>query len=132
MATPSSPTVSDRESPTPNHQPTATMGGASSRPTPANNAGGGSGMGDKGFMKGNRGGHVSAQTPQQTIYSFLSLKSQKGEGERYLDRRYRETNGGTTMGPPTCETEDHSFMEHTPGCPSTLPGWGKLKHAGEM
>lgn len=75
---------------------------------------------------------MKARTPEQTIYSFLSLKSQKGEGEKYLQQRFGEANGGPTMGPSTCETEDHSFMEHTPGCPSTLPGWGKLKHAGEM
>jgi hypothetical protein len=35
-----------------NHPTTATSGGASAKPTPANNAGGGSGWGDPGFVKG--------------------------------------------------------------------------------
>lgn len=35
-----------------NHPTTATSGGASAKPTPANNAGGGSGWGDPGFSKG--------------------------------------------------------------------------------
>lgn len=38
-----------------NHERTSTQGGASSKPTPANNAGGGKGWGDKGFFKGGTG-----------------------------------------------------------------------------
>lgn len=38
--------------PTGNQPTTSTRGGASAFPTPANNAGGGSGWGDSGFIKG--------------------------------------------------------------------------------
>lgn len=39
-----------------NHPRTSTHGGASAFPTPANNAGGGRGWGDKGFWKGGTDG----------------------------------------------------------------------------
>ena len=61
MATPSSPTVSGKEDEMPNHQTSAVETGTNTIPTPANNVGGGSGLGDKGFLKGNDGGHVSVR-----------------------------------------------------------------------
>lgn len=44
-----------------NHSRTSTLGGASAVPTPANNSGGGSGWGDRGFFKGGMhgSGHVA-------------------------------------------------------------------------
>ncbi|KAL4781075.1 hypothetical protein BJX76DRAFT_336184 [Aspergillus varians] len=41
-----------------NQPTTATRGGASAYPTPANNTGGGSGWGDSGFLKGGTEGAV--------------------------------------------------------------------------
>ena len=32
---------------------------------------------------------------------------------------------------PSCETEDHSFMGHRPGCSQTLPGWSTAKEMVE-
>lgn len=42
----------DGQSSSLNHPTTATTGGASGKPSPANNVGGGTGWGDKGFTKG--------------------------------------------------------------------------------
>ncbi|KAJ5982052.1 hypothetical protein N7451_012152 [Penicillium sp. IBT 35674x] len=93
-----------------NHPTAATSGGASAKPTPANNAGGRSGWGDPGFIKGGTTdrtdtglGHVAARNP---------------------DINPMTTGGGE----PTCATEDHSFMERKPGGSSTLPGWDMAKH----
>lgn len=46
-----------------NHPRTSTLGGASAVPTPANNTGGGTGWGDKGFFKGGSQGtgHVAVR-----------------------------------------------------------------------
>ncbi len=44
--------------PSGNQPTTTTRGGASAQPTPANNAGGGSGWGDSGFIKGGMSGSV--------------------------------------------------------------------------
>lgn len=54
MADPSKPTEWTES--TGNHPRSSTVGGASAFPTPANNAGGGSGWGDKGFFKGGTDG----------------------------------------------------------------------------
>lgn len=43
------------QSPGGNHPRTSSMGGSGSVPTPANNVGGGTGWGDKGFFKGGSG-----------------------------------------------------------------------------
>lgn len=48
------------QSPGGNHPRTSTLGGASAVPTAANNSGGGTGWGDKGFFKG--GSHESGHT----------------------------------------------------------------------
>lgn len=42
-----------------NHPTSALSGGTSAKPTPANNVGGGSGLGDKGFSKGGSDGGPS-------------------------------------------------------------------------
>lgn len=54
MATPSASSTNTGET-RPNHNTMATEGGASSVPTAANNTGGGTGWGDKGFFKGGGG-----------------------------------------------------------------------------
>ncbi|OKL59718.1 hypothetical protein UA08_05167 [Talaromyces atroroseus] len=54
MATPSSSSTNKGET-RPNHNTMSTQGGASAVPTAANNAGGGSGWGDKSFTKGGGG-----------------------------------------------------------------------------
>ncbi|KAJ5264656.1 hypothetical protein N7534_007967 [Penicillium rubens] len=122
-----------------NHPTTATSGGASAKPTPANNAGGGSGWGDQGFIKGgttdtkNAGlGHEAARKSASTIGNFLGLKEQKGRAEnKYLQGVDLAANGidttTTSGGEPTCASEDHSFMERKPGGSDTLPGWKMAK-----
>ncbi|OJJ30308.1 hypothetical protein ASPWEDRAFT_176973 [Aspergillus wentii DTO 134E9] len=133
MATPSSPTTGE----SPNHQPSATMGGASAFPTPANNVGGGKGWGDKGFRKGGMDGpgHVHSQSALDFCGNFLGLEQQKSFGESNHSKRAESAGYGTQKtksGYPTCENEDHSFMNHRPGCPGTLPGWSKTKNFLEM
>ncbi|RHZ54372.1 uncharacterized protein CDV56_105005 [Aspergillus thermomutatus] len=115
-----------------NHERSSTQGGASAKPTPANNAGGGSGWGDKGFFKGGSEGpgHMAAETPNSSMGEFLGLKSQKGAASANFDSRARGTSGMANT--TSCENEDHSFMEHTPGCPQTLPGWSKTKGVYDM
>ncbi|KAJ5253192.1 hypothetical protein N7489_003602 [Penicillium chrysogenum] len=105
----------------------------------ANNAGGGSGWGDQGFIKGgttdnkNAGfGHEAARKPASTIGNFLGLKEQKGRAEnKYLQGVDLAANGidttTTSGGEPTCASEDHSFMERKPGGSDTLPGWKMAK-----
>ncbi|KAJ5982768.1 hypothetical protein N7451_012868 [Penicillium sp. IBT 35674x] len=92
------------------HPTAATFGGASAKPTPANNAGGGSGWGDPGFLKGGTThrtdtglGHVEARNPDIDLMT-------------------------TSGGEPTCAVEDHSFMERKPGDSGALPGWNIAKH----
>ncbi|KGO69304.1 hypothetical protein PITC_095030 [Penicillium italicum] len=122
-----------------NHPTAATSGGASAKPTPANNTGGGSGWGDPGFVKGGTTetadtglGHVTPENPASTTGNFLGLEDQKGHGEhKYLERvnlAANDTQSPTTSGEElTCATEDHSFMERKPGGPDTLPGWKAAK-----
>lgn len=59
-----------------NHPRTSTIGGASAFPTPANNAGGGAGWGDKGFFKGGSDGqgpgHANVLSLVKPPYSTLS------------------------------------------------------------
>ncbi|KZN87851.1 hypothetical protein EN45_064120 [Penicillium chrysogenum] len=71
-----------------NHPATATSGGTRAKPTPANNAGGGSGWGYPGFAKGGTTetadtglGHVAPHNPASTTGSFLGLEDQKGRAE---------------------------------------------------
>ncbi|KAJ5283492.1 FAD dependent oxidoreductase [Penicillium chrysogenum] len=123
-----------------NHPTTAISGGASAKPTPANNAGGGSGWGDPGFVKGGTTkasdtglGHVAAHNPASTTGKFLGLEDQTGRAERkYLEHVDLAANDAeptaTSGGEPTCATEDHSFMERKPGGPDTLPGWKAAKN----
>ncbi|KAJ5244948.1 FAD dependent oxidoreductase [Penicillium chrysogenum] len=123
-----------------NHPTTATSGGASAKPTPANNAGGGSGWGDPGFVKGGTTktadtglGHVAARNPASTTGKFLGLEDQTGRAERkdleHVDLAANDVEPTTTSGgQPTCATEDHSFMERKPGGPDTLPGWKAAKN----
>lgn len=77
MATPTSPTVSSKSDAqaTPNHQTSAVITGAGTTPTPANNVGGGSGVGDEPFLKGNLG-HVSvcSLSALRTIYHQIKMK----------------------------------------------------------
>ncbi|RJE19811.1 hypothetical protein PHISCL_07863 [Aspergillus sclerotialis] len=124
-----------------NHPRTSTEGGASAYPTPANNVGGGSGWGDKGFFKGGSDGqgpgHENAPNPRATIGQYLGLTSQKAAAgsknqERFDEAAASSMDRNSERGEPTCESEDHSFMQHRPGCPGTLPGWGKTKNAIEM
>ncbi|OJJ45311.1 hypothetical protein ASPZODRAFT_17528 [Penicilliopsis zonata CBS 506.65] len=130
MATPSTP--SHRAD---SRQPSSTQGGASSQPTPANNSGGGSGWGDPGFFKGGSNGHegaghAPALNARSTIGGFLGLTDQKTEAEKHYQGRFDQATGvreKTKSGAPTCESEDHSFMEHRPGCSATLPGWDAAK-----
>ncbi|EAW06643.1 uncharacterized protein ACLA_083380 [Aspergillus clavatus NRRL 1] len=125
MATPSS--AGDNP---PNHRTSSTSGGASAVPTPANNSGGGRGWGDKGFFKGGSEGpgHVAVSDmdkPKSTMGDFLGLSSQKGAASDHFHTR---VEGASEMGDRgSCQTEDHSFMEHRPACPKTLPGWSKTK-----
>ncbi|KAJ5979415.1 FAD dependent oxidoreductase [Penicillium viridicatum] len=132
--------MADGASSSANHPTTATSGGASTKPTPANNTGGGSGWGDPGFAKGGTTetpdtglGHVAARNPASTIGSFLGLEDQKGRAEhKYLERVNLAANDAEPTnpsgGPSTCATEDHSFMEQKPGGPDTLPGWKTAKN----
>ncbi|GFF23866.1 hypothetical protein IFM58399_00449 [Aspergillus lentulus] len=118
-----------------NHERTSTQGGASSKPTPANNAGGGKGWGDKGFFKGGTGtegpGHEAATNPKSSMGQFLGLSSQKGAASSNFEQRAQGASEMTAKG-TSCDTEDHSFMEHRPGCPETLPGWSKTKGVMDM
>lgn len=60
-----------------NHPRTSTEGGASAYPTPANNVGGGSGWGDKGFFKGGTDGqgpgHENVLPLPLYFISYLSI-----------------------------------------------------------
>ncbi|CAI7589959.1 unnamed protein product [Penicillium viridicatum] len=132
--------MADGASSSANHPTTATSGGASTKPTPANNTGGGSGWGDPGFPKGGTTetpdtglGHVAARNPASTIGNFLGLEDQKGRAEhKYLERvNLAATDAEPTNpsgGASTRSTEDHSFMEQKPGGPDTLPGWKIAKN----
>ncbi|KAF7117951.1 hypothetical protein CNMCM5793_007301 [Aspergillus hiratsukae] len=114
-----------------NHERTSTQGGASAKPTPANNAGGGTGWGDKGFFKGGSSkgstegpGHVAASNPKSSMGEFLGLRSQKGVASENVEQRAQKASDAKGT---SCDTEDHSFMDHKPGCPETMPGWSKTK-----
>lgn len=71
-----------------------------------------------------------APNPRATIGGFLGLSSQKSMAGERNEERYIPHDKQT--GEPTCNTEDHSFMEHRPGRPGTLPGWEKMKNAADM
>ncbi|KAL1970061.1 hypothetical protein VTN77DRAFT_6466 [Rasamsonia byssochlamydoides] len=130
-----------------NHPTAATAGGASAIPTPANNAGGGKGWGDKGFRKGggtgsptpSQGlGHAPMPNPAASFGNFLGLQEQKHAAEWHAAHKYEDAAASsgiikptTENGEETCETEDHSFMNHTPGCPQNLPGANIIKGAWE-
>lgn len=75
--------------------------------------------------------------PAASMGSFLGLSEQKSSAEGRYRSKFDAVAGyekpTTAKGEPTCESEDHSFAEHKPGCPETLPGlfklrnvWGKL------
>jgi hypothetical protein len=123
-----------------NHPRTSTSGGTSAVSTPANNVDGGSGMGDKGFTKGGSkdveskgqgSGHSYSVNPASSFGNFLGLSQQKmaagGNAENRLAAAAGTEAPTTSTGEETCATEDHSFMNHKPGCPQTLPGSGILK-----
>ncbi|CAL5868318.1 uncharacterized protein PFLUO_LOCUS2542 [Penicillium psychrofluorescens] len=127
-----------------NHPTSALSGGTSAKPTPANNVGGGAGIGDKGFLKGgsDKGGsdgapheglgHVAADNPRSSFGNFLGLQEQKSRAEnKFMNRADLAADDlppTTESGQPTCAGEDHSFMQRKPGCPDTYPGWEKAKH----
>ncbi|KAF7168005.1 hypothetical protein CNMCM6106_003327 [Aspergillus hiratsukae] len=82
-----------------NHERTSTQGGASAKPTPANNAGGGTGWGDKGFFKGGSSkgstegpGHVAASNPKSSMGEFLGLRSQKGVASENVEQRAQKAS----------------------------------------
>ncbi|KAH8704910.1 hypothetical protein BGW36DRAFT_3790 [Talaromyces proteolyticus] len=119
---------------------TSITGGASAFPTPANNTDGGKGRGDKGSVKGggkavsSNGhglGHTPAPNPAASFGNYLGLSEQKEAARNNDARRVAEsaaaTDPTTASGGETCETEDHSFMRHKPGCPETLPGMSYVK-----
>ncbi|GAD97486.1 predicted protein [Paecilomyces variotii No. 5] len=126
-----------------NHPTTTARGGASAVPTPANNTGGGSGWGDEGLKKGggsgaggvNLGGeglgHQQTPNPAASFGNFLGLQDQKSAAHNKFEERFEKAGGieppTTSEGEPTCESEDHSFANHKPGCPQTMPGWSKVK-----
>ncbi|KAJ5613023.1 hypothetical protein N7510_006217 [Penicillium lagena] len=129
----------DGSSSSANHPTTATSGGTSAKPTPANNVGGGSGWGDKGFSKGGSDavpreglGHVAAENPRSSFGNFLGLQEQKTRAEnKFMDRAdlaAADAPPTTESGEPTCAGEDHTFMQRKPGCSNTLPGWETAKH----
>ncbi|PYH44130.1 uncharacterized protein BP01DRAFT_89307 [Aspergillus saccharolyticus JOP 1030-1] len=101
-----------------NRLPQATRGGASAEPTPANNAGGGSGWGDSGHPKGGISNDILT-TPE-----LSSITDQKTRAENKFLGRFDEGQG---MQEGTCATEDHSFMERKPGGSGALPGWETMK-----
>ncbi|RAH40826.1 uncharacterized protein BO95DRAFT_399518 [Aspergillus brunneoviolaceus CBS 621.78] len=101
-----------------NRLPQATSGGASAEPTPANNAGGGSGWGDSGHPKGGVSSDVL------TAPEFRDISDQKSAAEHKFLGRFDEGQG---MQEGTCATEDHSFMERKPGGSGALPGWETMK-----
>ncbi|KAJ9268882.1 hypothetical protein DTO212C5_5083 [Paecilomyces variotii] len=128
-----------------NHPTTGSRGGASAIPTPANNTGGGSGWGDKGMKKGGGGGaggvnlggegigHHQTPNPAASFGNFLGLQDQKEAAHNNFEQKFEHAAGieppRTLDGEPTCESEDHSFANHKPGCPETMPGWNKVKDA---
>ncbi|KAL2012352.1 hypothetical protein VTN00DRAFT_5070 [Thermoascus crustaceus] len=127
-----------------NHPITANIGGTSAIPTPANNIGGGTGWGDKGFTKGGGSGsggesigsegmgHTPMPNPAASMGSFLGLSEQKAAAGGHYKSKFEAAAGyekpTTETGEPTCEAEDHSFAEHKPGCPETLTGYFKVKN----
>ncbi|KAL1996035.1 hypothetical protein VTN49DRAFT_570 [Thermomyces lanuginosus] len=113
-----------------NHPQISTAGGASAVPTPANNADGGSGWGDKDFFKGGGGktiagsnqgvGHAPMPNPAASFGNFLGLSEQKEAANANMTSRFKAAAEGSEDDVPkagTCETEDHSFQNHKPGCP---------------
>jgi hypothetical protein len=58
---------------------------------------------------------------------FLGLTSQKGVASENFENR---SEGAAQKG-TSCDHEDHSFMEHKPGCPETMPGWTKVKDVAD-
>ncbi|KAL2811592.1 hypothetical protein BJX63DRAFT_398825 [Aspergillus granulosus] len=120
--------------PSGNQPTTSTRGGASAYPTPANNAGGGAGWGDSGFLKGGLEGISNrltsssgkSQTSELSSISggLSSITEQKASGEQ----RYK--NDVAEAGAIPSES-DPSFMKHKPGGSDTLPGWNKAKGALE-
>ncbi|PWY83742.1 hypothetical protein BO94DRAFT_625329 [Aspergillus sclerotioniger CBS 115572] len=109
-----------------NRLPTATRGGASSQPTPANNSGGGSGWGDEGHPKGGGAPTASDEISSDILTppEFRTIAQQKAAAERKFMSRWDE---GHDEREGTCATEDHSFAGSKPGGSDTLPGWGIMK-----
>jgi len=70
--------------------------------------------------------------PAASMGSFLGLSEQKSSAEGRYRSKFDAVAGyekpTTAKGEPTCESEDHSFAEHKPGCPETLPGLFKLRN----
>ncbi|KAF3010199.1 hypothetical protein E8E15_000073 [Penicillium rubens] len=117
-----------------NHPTTATSGGASAKPTPANNTGGGSGWGDPGFVKGGmtetadtESGHVTPQNPTSTTGNFLGLGDQKGRAEhKYLERVNLAANDAepttTSGGEPTLQLKIIVLWSESLGVRTPYPG----------
>lgn len=72
-----------------------------------------------------------AVNARSTIGEFLTLQQQKGISERKLEKRADMNVEDVDPAMSSCETEDHSFMRHRPGCSQTLPGWSTAKEAVE-
>ncbi|KAJ5267132.1 hypothetical protein N7478_009940 [Penicillium angulare] len=116
-----------------NHPTTSISGGGtSSQPTPANNVGGGSGLGDQGFTKGgsNDSSNVkveraSGHDPANASNSFAGLQDQKERAGNKTLQRFpgsADDNGSAYSG-----EDRNSFMAQKPGGSDTLPGWDKAK-----
>lgn len=126
---------------------TNVAGGASAKPTPANNVTGGSDSGSASGSGDQTGqnvqtnsdyqgpGHTAIPNPLASEGGFLGLQGQKGAAQAHTARRVADAGGvldervkdGSLD--ETCATEDHSFMQHKPGGSATLPGSSIIKGA---
>merc|ERR1712187_348984 len=81
-------------------------GGVNTESTPANNLGGGAGLGDSGYPKGNT----------STTGQFNTLRNQKAFAQEHDEHSQTDS-----------QSENRNFMAHKPGHSDTLPGWEKVK-----
>ncbi|KAL2851069.1 hypothetical protein BJY01DRAFT_245171 [Aspergillus pseudoustus] len=118
--------------PTGNQPTTSTRGGASAYPTPANNAGGGAGWGDSGFIKGGLEGISNRLSSGSGESQTSKLSSMSGEmsglSEQKAAGKQQYKNDVDEAGAIPSES-DPSFMKHKPGGSDTLPGWNKARGA---
>lgn len=90
-----------------NHPRTSTLGGASAVPTPANNTGGGTGWGDKGFFKGGSQGtgHVAVSSPLSVYPNPQSINNRERKDTNKTDGTAPQRSSNLRRIPPPTRTK---------------------------